>query len=72
MRLRKRTCFPGPCHKYQQAIYEIPLYQFIWGTVQVDFMFGSQLRMHRSALCVAGGLGVYMYETEVKCNSPLF
>ena len=40
MRLRKRTCSPGPCHKYQQAIYEIFWYQFIWGTAEVDFMFG--------------------------------
>ena len=30
------------CRKYQQAIYEIPCYQFRWDTAQVDFMFGSQ------------------------------
>ena len=28
------------CREYQQAIYEIPWYQFIGGTAQVDFMFG--------------------------------
>ena len=37
---RKSTCSPGPCHKYQQAIYEIFWYQFIWGTAQVDFVSG--------------------------------
>ena len=62
MRMRKRTCSPEPSLittvKYQQAIYEIPWYQFIWGTAQIDFMFGSELHKHRSALRVACSLGV--------------
>ena len=36
------------CRKYQQAIYEIPWYQFIWGTAQVDFMFGFDWSLHGS------------------------
>ena len=75
-RLRKHTCSDHICHKYQQPIYEITWYhQFIWGTAQVDFMFGSKLYKNRSALCVARGLGVQLekiYDTETKCNSSLF
>ena len=42
---------------------------------QVDFVFGSELCKHRSALRVARSLGVQfekIYDTEVKCNSPSF
>ena len=35
------------CRKYQQAIYEIPWYQFIGGTAQVDFMFGFDCKQNK-------------------------
>ena len=36
------------CRKYQQAIYEIPWYQFIGGTAQVDFMFGFDCKQNKT------------------------
>ena len=35
------------CRKYQQAIYEIPWYQFLGGTAQVDFMFGFDCKQNK-------------------------
>ena len=40
------------CRKYQQAIYEIPWYQFIGGTAQVDFMFGFDCKQNTTCTAV--------------------
>ena len=36
------------CRKYQQAIYEMPWYQFIGGTAHVDFMFGFDCKQNKT------------------------
>ena len=36
------------CRKGQQAIYEIPWYQFRWDTAQVDFMFGFDRKQNKT------------------------
>ena len=76
MRLRKRTCSPGPCQKYQQAIYEIFWYQFISGTAQVDFVSGpsctSIKMLSGSHEAWVSDYKLKIYDTEVKCNYPLF
>ena len=54
-------------------LYKRPWYQLIWGTAQVNFMLGSKLHKHGSALSVAHGMGVpdsRRYDTETKSNIP--
>ena len=68
MRLCKRTCSPGPCHEYKQAVYEILWYQFIWGTAQVE----SELYKHRSALRVARCLVSDMIDLILYAPSTIF
>ena len=48
------------CRKYQQAIYEIPWYQFIGGTAQVDFMFGCDCKQSIFQACTAVYLNFVM------------
>ena len=74
MRLRKRTCSPGPCHKYQQAFYEILWYSSYGAPLKLISCSGPSCTSIEMS-SVSHAARVYdsrRYDTELKCNSPLF
>ena len=57
-------------HKYQQAIYEIPWYQFTWGTAQVDI--NIHVRVRAAQVPSVWHAAWVSDDTETKCNRPWF